>query len=206
MLAKLAFLHQTSLFRSHWKRRKELKPAWSWETKLEVCLPGICSGWGNEHYVTFDGTYYHFKENCTYVLVELIQPSSEKFWIHIDNYYCGAADGAICSMSLLIFHSNSLVILTQAKEHGKGTNLVKYFVKMSSHYFAVVTLLPNALPCQRMKLEKNRTVGNAVTLLPWSFFFLCVSKTLYIPKAWNHHTIYCVFLPDISIQVYITTY
>ncbi|OXB72764.1 UNVERIFIED_CONTAM: hypothetical protein H355_006207 [Colinus virginianus] len=55
----------------------------------------ICSGWGNEHYVTFDGTYYHFKENCTYVLVELIQPNSQKFWIHIDNYYCGATDGAV---------------------------------------------------------------------------------------------------------------
>lgn len=147
MFAKLAFLHQTSIFRSHWKRLKELKPAWGWETKLEVCLPGICSGWGNEHYVTFDGTYYHFKENCTYVLVELIQPSSQKFWIHIDNYYCGATDGAICSMSLLIFHSNSLVILTQAKEHGKETNLVKYFVQMSSHYFAVVTLLYCQMPC-----------------------------------------------------------
>ncbi|NWZ60204.1 MUC5B protein, partial [Haliaeetus albicilla] len=86
----------------------------------------ICSGWGNEHYVTFDGTYYHFKENCTYVLVKSIHPDSHIFWIHIDNYYCGATDGAICSMSLLIFHSNSVVILTQAMEHGKETNLILF--------------------------------------------------------------------------------
>ncbi|KAJ7411355.1 hypothetical protein BTVI_50229 [Pitangus sulphuratus] len=86
----------------------------------------ICSGWGNEHYVTFDGTYYHFKENCTYVLVKSIHPDSHNFWIHIDNYYCGATDGAICSMSLIIFYSNSTVILTQAMEHGKITNLILF--------------------------------------------------------------------------------
>lgn len=92
--------------------------------------------------MTFDGTYYHFKENCTYVLVKPVHPASHDFWIHIDNYYCGATDGAICSMSLLIFHSNSVVILTQAKEHGKENNLVKYCVEMNSQYsFAVVISL-----------------------------------------------------------------
>lgn len=92
--------------------------------------------------MTFDGTYYNFKENCTYVLVKSIHPDSHNFQIHIDNYYCGAIDGAICSMSLLIFHSNSVVTLTQAMEHGKETNLVKYCVKMNSqYYFSVVILL-----------------------------------------------------------------
>lgn len=98
--------------------------------------------------MTFDGTYYHFKENCTYVLVKSIQPDSHTFWIHIDNYYCGATDGAICSMSLLIFHSNSVVILTQAMEHGKETNLVKYCVKINfQYYFAVVILLYCQMSC-----------------------------------------------------------
>lgn len=77
--------------------------------------------------MTFDGAYYHFKENCTYVLVKSIHPDS-LFWIHIDNYYCAATGGAICSMSLIIFYSNSVVILTQAMEHGKETNLVKYCI------------------------------------------------------------------------------
>lgn len=133
-----------------------------------LCLPGICSGWGNEHYVTFDGTYYHFKENCTYVLVQLIHHNFHNFWIHIDNYYCGATNGAICSMSLLIFYSNSVVILTQAMEHGKETNLVKYFVKMNpQNYFAVSVLFY----CQMLCHDKGQSssqmawVGNAVTSL-----------------------------------------
>ncbi|OWK58541.1 Mucin-5B [Lonchura striata] len=86
----------------------------------------ICSGWGNEHYVTFDGAYYHFKENCTYVLVKSIHPDSHNFWINVDNYYCAATGGATCSMSLIIFYSNSIVILTQAMEHGKEINLILF--------------------------------------------------------------------------------
>ncbi|KYO22189.1 hypothetical protein Y1Q_0000775 [Alligator mississippiensis] len=84
----------------------------------------ICSGWANEHYMTFDGTYYHFKGNCSYVLVKPIQTDSPNFWIHLDNYYCSDVDGNICSMSLFIFYNDSVVLLTQAVEHGKEGNLV----------------------------------------------------------------------------------
>ncbi|CAM4571963.1 unnamed protein product [Lepidochelys olivacea] len=86
----------------------------------------VCSGWGNEHYVTFDGTYYNFQGNCTYLLVKPIQPDSQSFWIHMDNYYCGTTDGAICSKSLVIFYKNSMVILTQAVDHRKEANLVLF--------------------------------------------------------------------------------
>lgn len=121
---------------------------------LSFCLLGICSGWGNEHYVTFDGAYYHFKENCTYVLVKSNHPDSHSFWIHIDNYYCAATHGAICSMSLIIFYSNSVVILTQAREHGKETNLVKYCVKINSQYYFAVVILPYCqMPCHDKELS-----------------------------------------------------
>lgn len=71
-------------------------------------------------------------------------------------------------MSLLIFYSNSVVILTQAMEHGKETNLVKYFVKMNpQNYFAVSVLFY----CQMLCHDKGQSssqmtwVGNAVTSL-----------------------------------------
>ncbi|XP_053104113.1 mucin-5B-like [Hemicordylus capensis] len=85
-----------------------------------------CSGWGNQHYVTFDGSYYNFRGNCTYLLMKPIRPNSQNFWIHMDNHYCAAAEGAICTMTLFIFYNHSIVILTQRVGNGKAGNLVLF--------------------------------------------------------------------------------
>ncbi|XP_066475597.1 mucin-5B-like [Tiliqua scincoides] len=85
-----------------------------------------CSGWGNQHFITFDGSYYNFRGNCTYLLVKPIRPDSNSFWIHMDNHYCAAAEKAVCSMSLFIFYNHSTVTLTQGVENGKEINLVLF--------------------------------------------------------------------------------
>lgn len=57
-------------------------------------------------------------------------------------------------MSLIIFYSNSVVILTQAREHGKETNLVKYCVKINSQYYFAVVILPYCqMPCHDKELS-----------------------------------------------------
>uniref|UniRef100_A0A8D0C705 MUC5A protein n=1 Tax=Salvator merianae TaxID=96440 RepID=A0A8D0C705_SALMN len=94
-----------------------------------------CVGWGNRHYVTFDGSYYNFQGNCTYLLMKPIRPGSQNFWIHIDNHYCAAIDKAICSMSLFIFYNQSIVTLTKKVENGKESNLVLYNNKEINPHF-----------------------------------------------------------------------
>lgn len=86
----------------------------------------MCSGWGDPHYITFDGTYYTFLENCTYVLVKQIVPKYDNFRVYIDNYYCDAKDGLSCPKSIIIFYKSAEVVLTRKLMNGVMTNVVKY--------------------------------------------------------------------------------
>ncbi|KAL4622749.1 mucin-5AC-like [Arapaima gigas] len=71
-----------------------------------------CYGWGDPHLVTFDGKYYTFQENCTYVLVKEIIPK-HNFTVLIDNFYCNAHDGLSCPRSLIVYYNSYEVIFTQ---------------------------------------------------------------------------------------------
>lgn len=72
---------------------------------------GYCTGWGDPHFVTFDGLYYSYQGNCTYVLVEEINPTVDNFGVYIDNYHCDVNDKVSCPRTLIVRHETQEVLI-----------------------------------------------------------------------------------------------
>ncbi|KAI9529651.1 hypothetical protein NQZ68_007889 [Dissostichus eleginoides] len=94
--------------------------------KVYVC-DCVCEGWGDPHYITFDGLFYSYQGNCTYVLMEEISPK-HKLNIYIDNVYCDPTEDVSCPRSIIISFQSEVVTLInhnllgaaqlEARKHG----------------------------------------------------------------------------------------
>ncbi|XP_049676667.1 mucin-2 isoform X13 [Accipiter gentilis] len=82
---------------------------WHWECDC------YCTGWGDPHYMTFDGLYYSYQGNCTYVLVEEIHKKVDNFGVYIDNYHCDTRDVVSCPRTLIVRHETQEVRMATVK-------------------------------------------------------------------------------------------
>lgn len=82
----------------------------SWMTSTyKSSSTGYCTGWGDPHFVTFDGLYYSYQGNCSYVLMEEITPTVDNFGVYIDNYHCDVSDEVSCPRTLIVRHETQEV-------------------------------------------------------------------------------------------------
>ncbi|XP_035520751.1 mucin-2-like [Morone saxatilis] len=70
----------------------------------------VCEGWGDPHYITFDGLYYSYQGNCTYVLMEERLPIYD-LKIYIDNVYCDPTEDVSCPRSIVISYGLQVITL-----------------------------------------------------------------------------------------------
>lgn len=87
---------------------------------------GSCSSWGDSHYVTFDGTPYSFRDNCTHVLMREIRPRHGNLTVLLDNHHCGAMASASCPRALSVcYESSEVVLTTETAASGQEEGLVR---------------------------------------------------------------------------------
>ncbi|XP_062991057.1 otogelin-like protein [Elgaria multicarinata webbii] len=81
---------------------------------------GICKSWGQHHFETFDGIYYYFPGNCSYIFVKDCSDPEPQYTVWINNSPQCAGSVYSCLRSISLFFSNQEEILILGHEVRKG--------------------------------------------------------------------------------------
>ncbi|TSM20287.1 Mucin-5B [Bagarius yarrelli] len=133
----------------------------------------FCSGWGDSHYVTFDGTAYSLNDNCSYILVQ--DTSNPNLKIVLDKEACSAGS-SFCPQSLTITFNSQEIILTQTMTSNGPTNVVMvnhkriYPVFKNANYIITSTGMEVTVSIPEIQAQVTYTGTSFSIYLPFSQF------------------------------------
>ncbi|KFQ02251.1 Otogelin-like, partial [Leptosomus discolor] len=116
---------------------------------------GICKSWGQYHFETFDGIYYYFPGNCSYIFAKDCGTPEPQYtvWVHNSPHCYGSV--YTCQRSVSLFFSNQEEIIISGHEVRKD----------------------------RVRLMLPQTVGNA--FLERLADYILVKTTFGFSLAWD---------------------
>ncbi|XP_077991512.1 intestinal mucin-like protein [Glandiceps talaboti] len=87
---------------------------------IDDCQECYCYGFGDPHYVTFDGSYYPFQGNCSYVAARDTSPSQD-FEVLVYNEECVLAPPLTCTLSVTVrYHGDEVILQREQKIIANG--------------------------------------------------------------------------------------
>uniref|UniRef100_A0A8C4UPX3 Otogelin like n=1 Tax=Falco tinnunculus TaxID=100819 RepID=A0A8C4UPX3_FALTI len=85
---------------------------------------GICKSWGQYHFETFDGIYYYFPGNCSYIFAKDCSTPEPQYtvWVHNSPHCYGSV--YTCQRSISLFFSNQEIIISGHEVRKSGIRLM----------------------------------------------------------------------------------
>ncbi|XP_054843735.1 otogelin-like protein [Eublepharis macularius] len=82
---------------------------------------GICKSWGQHHFETFDGIYYYFPGNCSYIFVKDCSDPEPQYtvWINNSPHCVGSVYSCLRSISLFFLNQDEIIILGHEVRKGR---------------------------------------------------------------------------------------